>query len=62
VWSKMIRRSPKNMIVFNWTPQPFTRTCESLPIGPDDRSVKRSDKGLSGVTLRDLIERECEGS
>jgi hypothetical protein len=55
-------RSPRNVIVVNWAPEPFARACESLPIGRDYRSAGRSDRGPSGVTLRDLIEREREGS
>jgi hypothetical protein len=58
----MSRRSPKNVIVVNGAPKQFARACESLLIGPDYRSVKRSDRGFSRVTLRDLIEREREGT
>jgi hypothetical protein len=54
--------SPKNVIVVNREQALFAARYESLPIGPGYRSMKRLDKTLSGVTLRDLIEREGEGS
>ena len=60
--SKMSCRSPKNVIAVNREQAPFAANYEGLPIGPGYRSVKRPDKSLSGVTLRDLIERGGEGS
>ena len=53
--------SPTNVIVAKGERAPFAAHCESLPIGREYRSVVRSQL-RSGVTLRDLIEREGEGS
>ena len=58
----MSARSPKNVIVVIRETERFARRCESLPPESDDRSLKRPDSSLYGVTLRDLIEREGEGS
>jgi hypothetical protein len=54
-------RSPKNVIVANRATERFAQHCESLPIGREYRSVVTTQL-RSGVTLRDLIEREREGS
>jgi hypothetical protein len=54
-------RSPTNVIVVNRERAPFAAHFESLPIGPEYRSVV-THQLHSGVTLRDLIEREVEGS
>ena len=54
-------RSPRNVIVVNREQAPFAAHYESLPIGPGYRSVATL-RLRSGVTLRDLIEREGEGS
>jgi hypothetical protein len=54
-------RSPKNVIVVNRATERFAAHYESLPIGPGYRSVVTTQL-RSGVTLRDLIEREREGS
>ena len=54
-------RSPRNVIVVNREQAPFAPRCESLPIGREYRSVATL-RLRSGVTLRDLIEREGEGS
>ena len=54
-------RSPRNVIANNRVQAPFAARCESLPIGPEYRTVVMPPVP-SGVTLRDLIEREEEGS
>ena len=46
---------------FNWEPGGIRRVMTSLPIRPNHRSVV-TPQLRSGVTLRDLIEREGEGS
>ena len=59
--SKMTCRSPRNVIVGRSEPAPFGLRCENLPIRrlvP----VRGHASTPSGVTLRDLIEREAEGS
>jgi hypothetical protein len=53
--------SPRNVIVLNKERTLFAAHYESLPIGLEYRSVA-SLRLRSGVTLRDLIEREGEGS
>ncbi len=53
--------SPNNVIVVNREQSPFAARYESLPIGPGYRPVA-TPRLRSGVTLRDLIEREGEGS
>jgi hypothetical protein len=54
--------SPRNVIVSNRVRALFAaHCCGSLPIGSEYRSVAMLRLG-SGVTLRDLIEREGEGS
>ena len=56
-------RSPENVIVAN-----REQRSDSLSVARASRSYvstdrrKRPEKSLSGVTLRDLIEREGEGS
>ena len=57
----MSARSPRNVIVAKMTRAPFTADGESLPIGREYRSVVTL-RLCSGVTLRELIERELEGS
>jgi hypothetical protein len=52
--------SPRNVIVANREQAPFAVHFESLPIGPEYRSVV-THQLHSGVTLRDLIERKGEG-
>ena len=59
--SVMSRCSPRNVIVAKRTRAPFAAHEESLPIGREYRSVG-TPQLRSGVTLRDLIEREGEGS
>jgi hypothetical protein len=59
--SKMSCRSPRNVIVVKGERAPFAAHYESLPIGREYRSVATL-RLHSGVTLRDLIEREGEGS
>jgi hypothetical protein len=54
-------RSPKNVIIAKRATERFARHSESLPIGRGYRSVATL-RLRSGVTLRDLIEREGEGS
>ncbi len=53
--------SPRNVIVVDRERAPFVAPCESLAIGLEYRSVD-THQLRSGVTLRDLIEREGEGS
>jgi hypothetical protein len=53
--------SPRNVIVASREQAPFAVHFESLPTGPEYRSVV-THQLHSGVTLRDLIEREGEGS
>ena len=57
----MTCRSPMNVIVVKREQAPFAAHFESLPIGPEYRSVVTHQLD-SVVTLRDLIEREVEGS
>jgi hypothetical protein len=57
----MYWRSPKNVIVANRATERFAQHFESLPMGRRYRSVVTL-RLRSGVTLRDLIEREGEGS
>jgi hypothetical protein len=57
----MFCRSPTNVIVFNRERVPLAAHCERLPIGLEWRSVATLRLRLA-VTLRDLIEREREGS
>ena len=52
--------SPRNVIVAKREQAPFAPHYESLPIGREYRSVVTLQL-RSGVTLRDLIEREGEG-
>ena len=52
--------SPRNVIVNYREQAPFAVHFESLPIGPEYRSVV-THQLHSGVTLRDLIERKGEG-
>ena len=54
-------RSPKNVIVANRATERFAEHCESRPLGREYRSVATL-RLRSGVTLRDLNEREEEGS
>jgi hypothetical protein len=54
------KSSPRNVIVANREQGPFAVHFESLPIGPEYRSVV-THQLHSGVTLRDLIERKGEG-
>jgi hypothetical protein len=56
-----VLRSPRNVILTKRERAPFATHQESLPIGPEYRSVVTTQL-RSGVTLRDLIEREGEGS
>jgi hypothetical protein len=51
--------SPNNVIVASREQAPFAVHFQSLPIGPEYRSVV-THKLHSGVTLRDPIEREGE--
>jgi hypothetical protein len=53
--------SPKNVIVAKGDRAPFGAHCESVPMGREYRFVD-TPQLRSGVTLRDLIERELEGS
>ena len=53
--------SPTNVIVVNGDPCDHSALEEHLPIERDYRSVV-TPQLRSGVTLRDLIEREGEGS
>jgi hypothetical protein len=55
------RWSPRNVIVAKVEGVPFAAHYESLPIRREHRSVATL-RLRSGVTLRDLIEREREGS
>ena len=57
----MSARWPRNVIVVNKERAPSSPPCESLPVGREYRSVT-TDRLRAGVTLRDLIEREAEGS
>jgi len=57
----MSHHSPRSVIVVNTERALFVAHRESLPIGRDYRSVATL-RLRSGVTLRDLIEREGEGS
>ena len=59
--SVMSSCSPRNVIVAKEERAPFAAHFESLRIGREDRSVATL-RLRSGVTLRDLIEREGEGS
>lgn len=52
---------PRNVILAKEERAPFAEHYESLPIGPGYRSVDMPQL-RSGVTLRDLIESEGEGS
>jgi hypothetical protein len=54
--------SPKNVIVVMRATERFAQRCESIPLIREHRPEKGPEKSLSGVTLRDLIEREGEGS
>ena len=53
--------SARNVTVVKGERAPFAAHCESLPIGRGYRSLATL-RLRSGVTLRDLIEREGEGS
>ena len=53
--------SPRNVIVAQMERVPFAAHCERLPFGREYGSVPSLRLG-SGMTLRDLIEREGEGS
>jgi hypothetical protein len=53
--------SPSNVIVVNRKQGRFAARYESLPIGPEYRSVVMPQLG-SSVSLRVFIEREGEGS
>ena len=55
--SVVSNRSPRNVIVANCEQAPFAVHFESPPVGPEVRSVV-THHFHSGVTLRDLIERE----
>jgi hypothetical protein len=55
------RCSPRNVIVAQVERVPFAAHCKSLPIGREYRFVDTPHL-CSSVTLRDLIEREGEGS
>ena len=57
----MSTRWPRNVIVARRTRAPFAAHWESLAIGRQYWSVATL-RLRSGVTLRDLIEREGEGS
>jgi hypothetical protein len=57
----MAARWPSNVIVVNRERAPFAAHCKSLRIGRGYRSVATL-RLRSGVTLRDLIEMEGEGS
>jgi hypothetical protein len=59
--SKMSGGSPRNVIVVNMEEARFAEHFESLPMGPEYRSVV-AHQLHSGVTLRDLIERKGEGA
>ena len=54
-------RLPRNVIIANVEQAPFAAHYESLPIGRKYGCVATMRLRL-GVTLRDLIEREGEGS
>ncbi len=54
---KMSCRSPPNVMAFNRERVPFAAPCERLPIAPGHRSAS-TFRHHSGVTLRDLIERQ----
>jgi len=54
-------RSPKDVIVANRVTERFAQQCESMSVGRGYRSVPTL-RLRSGVTLRDFIEREGEGS
>ena len=60
--SKMSCRSPRNVILAKWERAPFATNYKRLPIGPGYRSVGRSDRGPSTVSLRVFTVREGEGS
>ncbi len=53
--------SPRNVMVAKGERAPFDAHCGSLPIGREYRFVDTPQLGF-GVTLRDLIERDGEGS
>ena len=53
--------SPRNVINANVEQAPFAAHYESLPIGPEYRSVT-TIRLRSSVSLRVFIEREGEGS
>ena len=56
----MSRRSSRNVIVVRREQASFAVHFESLPTGPEYRSVVTL-RLCCGVTLRDLIERKGEG-
>ncbi len=56
--SKMTSRSSRNVILAERERAPFAAQYESLPSGPGYRLVDT----LQGLSERDLIEREGEGS
>ena len=57
----MSARWPSNVIVVNRERAPFAARYESLAVRPEYRFVA-TPRVRSGVTLRDLIEREGEAS
>jgi hypothetical protein len=57
----MSARWPRNVTV-NRELEPLAQRGKSLPWGRDYRSLTRPYSSRSYVTLRDLIEREGEGS
>jgi len=57
----MSRCSSRAVIISQVERAPFAAHCERLPIEPGYRSVVTLEL-CSGVTLRDLIDREEEGS
>jgi hypothetical protein len=59
--AKMSHRSPRTVTLTERERAPFAEHYESLPIRPLYRSAVTTQL-RSGVTLRDLIEREREGS
>jgi hypothetical protein len=58
---EMSCRSPRNMIVAKMERPPSAAPCDGLPTGREHRPMATLRLGC-GVTLRDLIEREEEGS
>ena len=57
----MSDHSPRSVVVVDTERALFVALCESLAIGREYRSVATLQL-RSGVTLRDLIDREGEGS